>query len=102
MLLGPSSGAWQGGGLATSASFFSFVLHEGPGRMALWREVGVLGGEAVSPEMEGEAETAQLCVSLQGRSSGLLGIPSQGFQAVPRGTKLRGDLLGVLFFSAAK
>ena len=79
MLLGPSSGAWQGGGLATSTSFFSSVLHEGPDRMALWKEVGVLGDEAVSLEMEGEAERAQLCVSLQGRSSGLLGIPSRGF-----------------------
>lgn len=47
--------------------------------MALWKEVGVLGDEAVSLEMEGEAERAQLCVSLQGRSSGLLGIPSRGF-----------------------
>lgn len=63
MLLGPSSGAWQGGGLATSASFFSSVLHKGPGGMALWREVGVLRGEAVTPEMEGEAEMAQLCAS---------------------------------------
>lgn len=76
MLLGPSSGAGQGGGLTTSASFSSSVLHKGPGRMALWREVVCWGGEAVTPEMEGEAEMAQLCVSLQGRSFGLLCIPS--------------------------
>lgn len=44
--------------------------------MALWREVVCWGGEAVTPEMEGEAEMAQLCVSLQGRSFGLLCIPS--------------------------
>lgn len=48
-----------------------------------------------------EAEMAQLCASAGQVLWSSRHPLAKGFQAVPRETKLRGDLLGVLLFSAA-